>query len=133
MPDIALLEHLAEVVRQRIDADSALDMSVFWHPCGTFGCVAGWAAHDPHFQALGLVVQSGTYAGNRQGAIMLQRYRAGVPYTIAGFDALTELFALDEVQVAYLFGDAPLFTGFERIIDWHDALSRIYEVLRGEV
>lgn len=133
MAHTAHLEKLQELVRYHITQDTPLDMSVFWHPCGTFGCMAGWAAHDSYFQELGLRVTSGTYKGNRQGEIVLCRQHKAQPYYIQGFEALKELFELDETQCAYLFGDAPLFTNFERIDDWHDALSRIGDVLRGDV
>lgn len=138
MPHTEHLEKLQEVVRYHIAAGTPLDMSVFWHPCGTMGCVAGWAAHDPYFQDLGLQVLPGTYpgnggVGNRQGVLILWRKRNGESYAYRDFDALKVLFDLDEPQCAYLFGDAPLFTSFERIDDWHDALSRIQDVLRGDV
>lgn len=133
MPHVEHLTKLADIVRYHIAQDDPLDMSVFWHPCGTFGCLAGWAARDPYFRELGLEVLPGAYGGNRQGVLILWRRMNGQPYAYRDFDALKELFELDEVQVAYLFGDAPLMTGFERTDDWHEALSRIQEVLRGEI
>lgn len=134
MPNNDLLDLLADIARQRKQADDPLDMSVFWHPCGSFGCLAGWAARDPRFQEMGLKVLPGAYGGNQQGVLLLERKRNGEPYTIQGFDALTQLFDLDDYQVGYLFGDQnPEVTGYERIVDWDDCLERIGEVRRGEV
>lgn len=133
MPNTEHLEELTRVVRYHNAKGTPLDMSVFWHPCGTFGCIAGWAARDPYFRDLGLEVLPGAYQGNRQGVLILWRKRNGQPYAYRDFEALEVLFELDELQAAYLFGDAPLITGFDRIDDWDEALSRIGEVIRGEV
>jgi hypothetical protein len=139
MPDVALLTLLEDIARARMLEDVPLDMSTFWHPCGTFGCLAGWAAQDPRFAAMGLSLEPGTYGGrtstgNRQGCLLLHRKRNGEPYMLTNFDALASLFDLDDYQVAYLFGDNdPNVTGYERIIDWMDCLERIGEVRRGEV
>lgn len=133
MPDVQLLSLLEGVAQQRLLEDAALDMSVFWHPCGTFGCLAGWAAHDRRFQQLGLQIIPGAYAGNRQGSLVLWRKRDGEPYAHRGFDALKLLFDLDEFQACYLFGNNPDNFGVENIVDWHDAIVRIGEVMRGEI
>lgn len=133
MPNNDLLDILADIARQRQQADSPLDMSVFWHPCGTFGCLAGWAAQDERFKALGLQVLPGAYGGNQQGVLVLWRKRGGVPYAFRNFDALKELLDLDEFQACYLFGNNPDNFGVENIVDWQDCLDRIEEVRRGEV
>ncbi len=132
MPDLDKLGHLRRVVLARIETDDPLDMSVFWHPCGTFGCVAGWAAQDPFFQSIGLKVVQGRYGGNAQGVLLWERRRFGVPYTLSAFAALEELFGLDEWQACYLFGNNPEITGAEPPADWHEVLSRVDEVIRGD-
>lgn len=133
MPNVLHLEKLADVVRYHITADSVLDMACFWHPCGTFGCIAGWAAHDPYFKDLGLEVLPGSYAGNRAGVLVLWRRKDGKPYAYRDFDALETLFELDDYQACYLFGNNPESTGCDLIEDWDDALLRIQEVIRGDV
>ena len=125
MPNTEHLEKLADVVRYHIKHDTPLDMSTWWHPCGTFGCLAGWAAQDAYFKRLGLKVTQGVYGANRTGMISFE----GFP----GILAVERLFDLDEHQAAYLFGNNPEITGADAIEDWHEALSRINEVIRGEV
>ena len=131
--NIDALENLQRVAEQCLRTNAPLDMSTFWSNCGTFGCLAGWAAQDPWFQHQGLQVLSATPAGNRAGVVVWWRRRNGVPYAIRDFDALQEFFGLDEFQTNYLFADNPWATSVEQIKDWHDALARINEVIRGEV
>jgi hypothetical protein len=133
MPDLLLLEQLKRVAAQRQAEDASLDMSVFWHPCGSFGCLAGWAARDPFFAALGLKVLQGAYGGNTQGVLLWERRKDGVPYHLSSFKALEALFGLDEFQACYLFGNNPDNFGVENVIDWEDAIERIEEVIRGDV
>ncbi len=133
MPDRDHLSQLRRVVKERIAADSPIDMSVFWHPCGTFGCVAGWAARDPYFKAQGLSLIPGTYKGNFMGTITLRRAKMGQLLLLSDFRALRELFDLDEYQACYLFGNNPEITGCDAIVDWDDALQRVDEVMSGEV
>lgn len=128
MPDLLLLDKLRDVVNDCIVKDVPLDQSTWWHPCGTFGCVAGWAAHYEPFISMGLRVVGGSY-GN------LGYYRAGnILYAgKSDIDALMLLFDLDYYQACYLFGNNPEITGQENTIDWYDALSRINEVMRGDI
>jgi hypothetical protein len=130
MPNTALLEHLATVVRHHIEHNSPLDMKRWWdEDCG---CVSGWAAQDRYFRALGLgVVQSRT--SYKQNIVVLQRFKLGQPYYLYGFDALERLFELDEYQADYLFGDNPHSQKRDTVKSWYDVLERVYDVIRGDV
>ena len=133
------LEQLLRVATERKHANSALDMSCWWHPCGTFGCLAGWAAHDPFFEELGLRVLPGTYAGNgsgtihNQGVLILWLRANGKPAPLNYFEALQYLFELDEHQALYLFGNNPDATMHDAIVDWDDAIERIKDVMEGRI
>lgn len=133
MPDIDALENLQRVAELCRRANHVLDMGQFWSNCGTFGCLAGWAAQDPWFQDRGLQVMSATPGGNRVGVVVWWRRKNSVPYALRDFEALQEFFGLDEYQTNYLFADNPWATNVEQIKDWSDALARINEVIRGEV
>lgn len=133
MPNVDHLRQLKRVVYEQIAADSPLDMSTFWHPCGTFGCLAGWAAHDDYFRSKGLQVMPGKYGGNYFGVLVLWLKKEGAPHAMQDFKALEHFFELDAYQACYLFGNNPDATGHDAIVDWHDALARINEVISGEV
>jgi hypothetical protein len=132
MPNVLFLGELARVVRQRRAAGSPLTMEAWARvtACGTAHCLAGWAACDPFFRELGLrcVPSAGPH-----GALFLQRRQDGKPVYLEGFEALQELFELDDYQSNYLFGDNPWASNVDRIESWDDALSRINEVIRGEI
>jgi len=133
MANIDALENLRRVAEGCLRNNDTLNMGTFWSNCGTFGCLAGWAAQDPWFQAQGLEVMSATPAGNRVGVVVWWRRKGGVPYALRDFEALEEFFGLDTFQANYLFADNPHATNVETIKDWHDAIARINEVIRGEV
>ena len=134
MPNKDHLTELLRVAKQRRADDVPLDMSVFWHACGTFGCLAGWAAHDPYFRQLGLQVVKGRYhTSDRTGTLWLMHYENRQFKPKMDFKALEYLFELDAYQSCYLFGNNPEITGEEPIVDWEEAVRRIEEVLNGEV
>jgi len=133
MPHHEHLEELARIVRHHNALGTPLDMGCFWSVCGTHGCIAGWAAQDDYFRDLGLAVMPAKVGGNRHGVLVLWQRKGGQPHALQAFDALEHLFELDAYQAAYIFGDNPIITGAETITCWGDALSRIQEVLRGDV
>lgn len=78
---------------------------VFTHDCKSVGCVCGWLAAHPYFQAQGLVYHGRT-ASNKDGV---------------------ELLDMD----ATLFGDQTIFdSGDMGIVGKRDALARIRNALR---
>lgn len=126
MPDILLLEAAADALRRARDAGKPLYMRAWAKDRPVrCRCLAGWIAEDPIFRGLGLTVLEPDQANCHTGMLYFR--------DLQGFDALCSLFEIDMVQCDYIFSDNPHQTGFDAVKTFDEGITRIWQVIRGEV